>query len=493
MSALRTPSDDHKALLAAWTVLALDRMPYLASILYSLRPVDAPGTGTFAVDRHHRLYADFAAVETWGPSACSQALLHEAMHLVYGHADEAEDMNVQARERETWNLAADAAVNDDLRDAGCGYLAEAGVLPGKIGCEDYRTASHYLAVLRLRIEALARNAGDDEGTEDEPGSGQPGDSHQGQGTRDGSGSGTGDDGREQDTQPGDGSPEDGRQQRGDADGQDTGGPGYQGCGSGSGAGEAPWELPDGDDLGGQAPPAGPGEKQVIRQSLAQDVLESSKQRGDMPGGLAEWAEKTLEKPKVPWRRVLAPLIRRYTAIRAGEYDSTYARRNRRRPYTELLGGRVVNPGTFSPVPRIVFVRDTSGSMSAADLNMVGAEIESVAGRLGIRDRDLMVIDTDTEAYLAKPYRRLEDLQEVQGRGGTDIRPGIAAAAALKPSVIIVATDGYTPWDQHPTTRIPVVTCLIGQEDGDGMVPPEVTGGVPKWIRTVVVEPDRPRA
>lgn len=416
---LRVPDENQKALLAAWTALALDRMPYLASVLYSLRPVDAPGSGTFAVDAGHRIYIDFAAVAPWGAGACAQSLLHEAMHLAYGHDCEARDMNVQPGELDVWNLAADASINDDLRDAGCDYLAEVGILPEKIGCEDYQTASQYMVALRVRLVELDGGNGDEdkEGSEDQGDSDSPGDDEQGSGNQDGPRSSAGheqeqDGGNGDDDEEGPGAEADSSSPNGGGQGRSKGNHGddagqYQGCGSGAGASPAPWELPDGDDLNGQAPAAGAGEKAVIAQTLAQDIQEASKHRGTMPAGLTEWAGKTLEKPKVPWQRVLAPLIRRYTAIRVGEFDTTYARRNHRRPYTPLGGGRVVNPGVFAPVPQVVYVRDTSGSMTADDLNLVGAEIESIAGRLGIRGRDLLVIDTDAQAYSAKPYKALD--------------------------------------------------------------------------------------
>jgi len=41
--------------LALWRAKALERMPYFAPILFSLRVLDAPALGTFAVDAWHRL------------------------------------------------------------------------------------------------------------------------------------------------------------------------------------------------------------------------------------------------------------------------------------------------------------------------------------------------------------------------------------------------------------------------------------------------------
>lgn len=448
MTTLSAPTDEQRLLHAAWMTKALERMPYMASLLYSLRVLHAPGTGTFAVDAHHRLYVDFDAVTPWGVDECGQALLHEAMHLVYAHSVEAENMRIEPRERPTWNLATDSAINDDLRDAGCDYIARVGVLPEAIGCSDYQTASDYMTELRKRQPPASSGGG---------------------------GNTEGEDGQDQ-SQPG--------AQAGS--GQED----YQGCGSGSGADAAPWELPADDDLNGQAPAATSGEKEVIKVRVAQDTQQAEKTRGDVPAGMTQWAEQSLAKPKIPWQKVLSSMVRRSVAIRGGDFDTTYARRNRRRPHTEMFGGRVVNPGLYAPVPSVALVRDTSGSMSADDLNRVGAEVEGIARQIGIRGRELMVIDVDAQAYDPRPYMRLESLREVEGRGGTDMRVGIDAAARLKPSVIIVCTDGYTSWNTFATTRIPVVACLIGSEHGDGAVPQHVIESVPKWMHSVVVEAEQ---
>jgi hypothetical protein len=67
--------------VVVWRSLGLERMPYLASTLLALRPLDAPGLGTFAVDGSHRLYIDFEAVTSHGPVWCAEALLHEYCHV----------------------------------------------------------------------------------------------------------------------------------------------------------------------------------------------------------------------------------------------------------------------------------------------------------------------------------------------------------------------------------------------------------------------------
>ena len=47
-------------------LVAYNQMPYYAAGLFALMPVAAPGLGTFAVDKHWRLYMDPAMlVEGW--------------------------------------------------------------------------------------------------------------------------------------------------------------------------------------------------------------------------------------------------------------------------------------------------------------------------------------------------------------------------------------------------------------------------------------------
>jgi hypothetical protein len=61
--------------------------------------------------------------------------------------------------------------------------------------------------------------------------------------------------------------------------------------------------------------------------------------------------------------------------------------------------------------------------------------------------------------------------------------GIHGAAQLRPrpSVVIVLTDGFTPWPERPPAGIRVIVGLLTE----GMRPP---GWVPpEWARTVLIE------
>ena len=151
-----TPSQMYE--LVVCRSLSLEKMPYLASTLLALRPLDAPGLGTFAVDATLRLYIDFEAVTPKGPVWCAEALLHECCHIFGDHAARSDDAAVTADERQMWNLSADAEANDDLAAAGCQTIEADGILPASLGEEDHQTAEFYLAALRRRRAARLSQA-----------------------------------------------------------------------------------------------------------------------------------------------------------------------------------------------------------------------------------------------------------------------------------------------------------------------------------------------
>lgn len=462
MTTLTAPAGEDQANFQAWRSIALERMPYMASMLFALRVVNTPGLGTFAVDANFRLYIDFDAVTPLGPIGCAEALLHECSHLLADHHTSAAELGVTAQTAQDWNAAADASINDDLLAVGCDSLRD-GVLPAHLGEPDFQTPHHYFAaIVKLRQQQQASqpqpNPSGDPGQHGQPQSGQSGETGEG------------------DT-PGNSGP-------------------YTGCGSGAGGQAAPCELGDDDDLGGQAPAAGTGEKQRVRVATATAIREHAKGRGTLPGGLVEIADQVLAPSKTPWQQVLAAHIRRAVAAKAGPFDVDRTRRHRRRHRTEVtdratgqVRGRLVVPGTYTPVPTIEVIRDTSGSMSESDLAVVMREVEAIARRLGVRGDQLLVTDVDATVHSTRTFTGRASVVEAHGRGGTDMSVGIEHAWARRrnrATVIVVITDGETPW---PTARgpIPVVAALVGTTAHTDRV---LSGpwAPPDWVRTVVLDP-----
>jgi len=401
--------------LAAARLWAAARYPYLASGIFGARVVAAPGIGTVAVDPGWRLWADPELTANWTAAEFGSVIVHHVCHLLREHGPRAGLAGARPDESRTWIRSADAEINDDLVPAGLTLPGDP-VLPNHLGCPSGQLAEQYFTASRARTA--------------EPG--QPGAA----------------DGDE--AQPG-------------ASGPHNGNGGELDCGSGADGLGRPWES-------GQPAALPPWQARLLQRLVAQQVL-GGKLAGDVPAGLLRWATDILA-PKVDWRRALAAELRKAVADTAGAVDYSYRRPSRR----AAAVGNVVLPALRRPVPEVAVVCDTSGSMSDELLAASLAEVEGLLGALGLARR-LRVLACDTAAG---PARRVSSARQVElvGGGGTDMGAGIAAAAALRPrpAVIVVLTDGYTPWPDGAPRGSKVVVGLLGDEAPDA----------PDWARAIRV-------
>lgn len=238
------------------------------------------------------------------------------------------------------------------------------------------------------------------------------------------------------------------------------------CGSGAHGASRPWEE-DGHGVGG----VGDVEAGALRRATAEAMRSHQRSRGTLPGGWQRWAEEILQ-PTVDWRRVLAGAVREALAWAGGAVDYTYSRPSRR---SGAMRG-VVLPSLRRPMPRVAVVVDTSGSMGEDDLAAALAEISGVLKEVGVGKERVAVLSCDADVQVARRVTSADQV-ELLGGGGTDMRVGIEAAlrAPQRPQVVIVLTDGYTPWPSEPSSAR-VVAALIGTSPP---LPPE-------WIETVRV-------
>jgi len=239
-----------------------------------------------------------------------------------------------------------------------------------------------------------------------------------------------------------------------------------GCGSGAGDPSPSWEL---DGAAPAAPGLSPARAAITRKRVAQQVLDaSSKGRGTVPAGLRRWADDALAPRPLPWKQVLSGIVRRAAALTSGRVTYTYSRPGRR----HLPG--IVTPALRAPRVQVGVVVDTSGSMRPDDL---GAALNEVSGIVKAVGGGVQAITCDAEAGAAQLVRSPRDL-DLTGGGGTDMRVGIAAAEALRerPDVIVVLTDGMTPWPDRPT-RARLIVVVIGGYS---------TANVPAWATPLAV-------
>jgi predicted metal-dependent peptidase len=241
------------------------------------------------------------------------------------------------------------------------------------------------------------------------------------------------------------------------------------CGSGADAVARP-----GDGTQGLQPAAA----DLLRLAVATETARAAKEFGNVPAGWTRWAEQ-LAPSQVDWRRQLAAEIRRAIAFVAGRVDYSYRRPSRR----AAAAAPAILPTLVQPVPDVAVVCDTSGSMSEDLLARALAEVESMLTRGGLAAANLRVLAVDTTVHAVRRVSRASQVV-LAGGGGTDMGSGIAAAAALRPrpSIVIVLTDGYTPWPDGRPRGVRVIVGLLAQP---GMPIPYA----PSWARTVVIEPD----
>ncbi|MFI6038524.1 VWA-like domain-containing protein [Streptomyces sp. NPDC051315] len=249
------------------------------------------------------------------------------------------------------------------------------------------------------------------------------------------------------------------------------------CGSGADGLERAWDLgPDGaHGLSAQ-------ERDAVRFRVAQGI---TARPGNASGGWRRWAQEAFHPPQ-PWRELLGAAVRSAVSTSGAGEDYTYGRPARR---SAGVPGAVL-PSLRRKPPRVSVIIDTSGSVGDAELGSALLEVAAISRAVGGR-RDLVtVLSCDAAVPVAHPLCRAEGIALVGG-GGTDLRAGFTKALRMRPhpDVLVVLTDGRTPW---PATRPPCRT-VVGlfprqraarswEEDDPDYVP----DAPPEWARVVTI-------
>lgn len=435
------PSDAETADARVWMQAArawvIERHPYLDVALTSMILVARPGMGTVAVDARWRLYYDPMRVlelqRAHGIKALGGDWVHEVMHLLRDHPVRWEDLRDAPSRHRVFNIAADALVNTDVADLGLPVLATDvtfATLPPAAGCtRSMSTEEIYSRILATMPPAAPGN---------------PGEAHDGSAMQSGAGA--------------------------EEDERD--------CGSGAGGPQRGWEEPlaDGPDDG--SPDSARAD--IIREETAHQVRESARRGiGTVPGGLRVWADALLD-PTVDWRKELRSVVSRRIGRAAGVTDYAFTRLARRRVPGFTLPGMV----SAAP-PRIAAVIDTSGSMGSDDLAQCLGDLLGLSRAVSADGTGITVVTCDADARRVGIVRTPGQVRDVElrGGGGTDMTVGIEECALMRPrpEVVVVMTDGYTPWPPRAPAGLESATVIALLTTGDA------AASVPRWIRTIAVE------
>ena len=204
------------------------------------------------------------------------------------------------------------------------------------------------------------------------------------------------------------------------------------------------------------PAAEPPLLKELRAKLAESGLPDGTPwtAGRTPGSLLASLGQAAPSTPTPidWRSALAAF-----AGQLRQPDWSYTRPNRRFP--ERIGvvpGRLRRQGSGGPLALLVVI-DTSGSMEDAVLADVSQQVDRLVAQTGAR---VTVVECDAAIQRVYPLRR--GVMDVQGRGGTDLRPVFEPEflARHRPDGVIYFTDGEGPYPERDP-GVPTLWILFG--------------------------------
>lgn len=241
------------------------------------------------------------------------------------------------------------------------------------------------------------------------------------------------------------------------------------CGSGADGKSKPWDKGEPGE-GNKTPGISEAEGRMIRKDVANNIKKESQTRGNMPGGFAIWADMQLEPPKYDWRQEMAKAARWCVQRAQGDEERSYRRLGRR---CASLNYKAIVPSTYKPVPLVKIVQDTSGSMGGGQSDAMKTSLNEGEGVIKATGARVVFVSCDVQADKQQSVDSIKNVQ-LHGGGGTDMREGIKAALEGEmPNLIVLFTDGHTPWPEEPIMngRVRLLVCLVGQHACDVNDPP----------------------
>jgi predicted metal-dependent peptidase len=217
----------------------------------------------------------------------------------------------------------------------------------------------------------------------------------------------------------------------------------------------------------------------VRFRVAQGI---NSRPGDAPESWRRWAEEAFHPPQ-PWRDLLGSAIRSAASAGGAGDDYSYGRPSRR---SAAVPGAVL-PSLRRRPPRVCVVIDTSGSVSDEELGSALLEVAAISRAVGGGGDRVGVLSCDAAAGAVHRLCSAEGIPLVGG-GGTDLRAGFAGARRVRPDVVVVLTDGHTPWPAaRPAFRTVVGLFRRSPAAGRGYDDARYTRNAPPdWARVVSI-------
>jgi len=135
----------------------IQKFPFYAPALWSLRLVEREQVPTAAVDRGGRLYYNPQFVARLLPKQVTGLLWHELEHLLRHHLERGDTLELpDVHEQRLWNIACDCAINDDAKAARLA-LPPGGLYPQTFGLEPGGLDEHYYWITQVATYKIPAN------------------------------------------------------------------------------------------------------------------------------------------------------------------------------------------------------------------------------------------------------------------------------------------------------------------------------------------------
>lgn len=246
-------------------------------------------------------------------------------------------------------------------------------------------------------------------------------------------------------------------------GQSAGGQGEQDAGDGDNGGKQPGQL--GFDIDWSGAPKDASEAAAQEAQIKVEMAQAAamaKAQGKLPGHLKELVDAILE-PRVPWAQALAQFFNHIVRNNYSWFP----------PSTRYLQQGIVLPRLRNvELGELVFIIDTSASMSRAELEQANSEARHVLHTF--RPAKTTVIYADTRVQHVETY----DSPDVPfksmapGRGGTSFRPAFRylEEKGIQPTAAVYISDGECN-DFPKEPQFPVLWVGTGKRWPSNCTPP----------------------
>jgi len=414
-------SEDARLRVMAARIVAQARWPYLSTLLFNLKIVESSQLPTLAVDDGWRMYYSPDFVMEQSAEALATMVLHEALHCVNQHGPRFRALSQSRHLHVTWNFAGDVGINHVLDRAQMPWGDFEPLRFTHLSKFDVNPEMGTEKIFFTIVEYYNQH------------------------------------------------PEEVDQ--------------FTDCGSIIGGEARDYEISRSHS---DNPAIKSDQQDVIRDQVAQEILKHAyaKGIGSIPGELLRWAQELLE-PTIDWRRALAGAFRTSLATVLGRRDYVYTRPSRRQSAMRIGNHEIILPSMRKPAPpAIAIIVDTSGSIGNDEITLFLSEVDGIVKANGI-SQGVTVIPCDADVGEIQKLRSRGAITTLKltGGGGTDMGVGIAAAGKLRPTpkIVIVLTDGFTPWPTSlPKGVETLIVCLTAEES---------LNTTPNWAKTILIEKD----